>query len=75
MGAEDSLCHCMGGGIEGSRGGFISVWVGDSGEQRRVYVSVWGWGIVGCRGWFMSLYWVGDSGEQRMVYVSVWVRG
>ena len=56
------LCQCMG-------------W-GDSGEHRRVYVSVSGGGIVGSRGWFMSVYGVGDSGEQRMFFlVSVWVRG
>ena len=45
--------------------------VGDSGKQRMVYVSVlgggikgseeglcqcMGWGIVGSRGWFMSMY-------------------
>ena len=36
---------CSGGGVVGSRGGFMSVYgVGDSREQRRVYVSVWGEG-------------------------------
>ena len=32
---------------------------GDSGEQRRVYVSVWGGGIVGNGVGFMSVYGVG----------------
>ena len=33
--------------------------VGDSEEQRKVYVSVWGGGILGSRGGFMSVYGVG----------------
>ena len=35
---------------------------GSSGEQRRVYGSVWGGGIVRSRGGFMSVYAVGGGG-------------
>ena len=44
MGSREGF-QCMGWGISGSRGWFMSVYgVGNSGEQRRVYVNVWGGG-------------------------------
>ena len=38
-------CQCMGWGVVGSRGGFVSVYgMGDNWEQRIVYVIVWAGG-------------------------------